>query len=53
MSQVTVIALENDRLHEVISFLIMRGIPFYEIDGFFDVEGFKGLDEVEAWWLNK
>jgi hypothetical protein len=49
-SNVVVIAFESKDVQRLIELLLNQGIAYEELRGFFDVEAFKTLNEVEIWW---
>lgn len=53
MSGVTVIVIENRDVERVYSLLAQNKIPHYEMESYFDIEGFTTLEEVEAWDKDK
>lgn len=46
---VTVIVIENKYFDAAVSALNKAEVPFYEMADYFDLEGFKTLEEVELW----
>jgi hypothetical protein len=49
-SNVVVIAFESKDVQRLIELLLNQGIAYEELRGFFDVEAFTTLNEVEIWW---
>ena len=53
MNGITVIAVENDQVEMLFALLKEARVPYYELDKFFELEGFSTLEEVETWWTGK
>jgi hypothetical protein len=53
VTNITVIAIENKDVAKLLGIMRQAQIANFEIEGFFEVEGFKTLEEVELWWHDK
>jgi hypothetical protein len=50
---ITVIAIENSSVRDVVTVLKAMGIACYEMAKFFETEKFTTLEQVEMWWEEK
>ena len=53
MNGIVVIAMEVETYVRFLAFAVANDMPHFELGKFFDIEQFKTLEEVEAWWLDK
>lgn len=50
---VALFAVESDDASKLMEFMITHNIAYCKIEGFFTIEGFTTVKEVETWWLGK